>query len=78
MCLSVPAQVIEMVDIDHALVDYGDGNRRKVNVTLIDVAVGEYVLVHAGFAIQRIDKEEAEGTIDIFREMVEGGHVSFG
>lgn len=71
MCLSVPAKVIEVTDTAHAVVDYGDGNRRKVNISLIDVAVGEYVLVHAGFAIQRIDKEEAEETIDIFREMVE-------
>ncbi|MCK4247730.1 MAG: HypC/HybG/HupF family hydrogenase formation chaperone [Methanomicrobia archaeon] len=72
MCLSVPAQVIEIGDKEHAIVDYGDGTQRKVNVTLVDAKIGDYVLVHAGFAIQTIDEKEARATIDIFKEMMEG------
>lgn len=72
MCLSVPAQVIEIGDKEHAIVDYGDGTQRKINVTLVDAKIGDYVLVHAGFAIQTIDEKEARATIDIFKEMMEG------
>jgi len=72
MCLSVPAKVIEIKDKDHAIVDYGDGTSRKVNISLIDVVNGDYVLVHAGFAIQSIDEKEALATIEIFKEMMEG------
>jgi hydrogenase expression/formation protein HypC len=72
MCLSVPAKVIEIGDKDHAIVDYGDGTNRKVNISLIDAKIGDYVLIHAGFAIQSIDEKEAMATIDIFREMMEG------
>ncbi|MEA1993704.1 MAG: HypC/HybG/HupF family hydrogenase formation chaperone [Euryarchaeota archaeon] len=71
MCLSVPAQVMEITDKDHAVVDYGDGNRRKVNISLVGTKKGGYVLIHAGFAIQTIDKEEAEKTLDLFKELVE-------
>lgn len=71
MCLSVPARVMEITDNDHAVVDYGDGNRRKVNISLINAKKGEYVLIHAGFAIQTIDKKEAEKTLDLFRGLVE-------
>ena len=55
----------------HAQVDYGDGTSRTVNVSLVDVKVGEYVLVHAGFAIQVVDRKEAEETIALFKEMLE-------
>jgi len=37
---------------EHASIDYGDGTKRKANVSLVDVKIGDYVLVHAGFAIQ--------------------------
>ena len=42
-----------------------------MNVSLVDVKVGEYVLVHAGFAIQVVDRKEAEETIALFKEMLE-------
>ena len=63
---------MEIEDKDHAIVDYGDGTSRKVNISLIDAKIGDYVLIHAGFAIQSIDEKEAMATIDIFREMMEG------
>jgi hydrogenase expression/formation protein HypC len=44
---------------------------RKANISLVDVKVGEYVIVHAGYAIQVLDREEAEKTLDIFKEMLD-------
>ena len=71
MCLAIPGKII---DIDkkkeYATVDYGDGTKRKANITLVEVKIGEYVLVHAGFAIQVLDEKEANETLDLFREML--------
>ncbi len=59
MCLAVPGQVIEIGEDNMALVDLA-GVRRKVCLDLVDgVRVQDYVLVHVGFALQRIDEEEA-------------------
>jgi hydrogenase expression/formation protein HypC len=69
MCLAVPARVIE-VDGDLAKVDFG-GVVREVNISLVDVKVGDYVLVHAGYAIQVIDEREAEETLALWREILE-------
>ncbi len=76
MCLAVPGKIIEIdKDKQHATVDYGDGTKRIVNISLVDVKIGTYVLVHAGFAIQTVDPKEAEETLELFREMIraEGG-----
>ena len=74
MCLAIPGKII---DIDkkkeYATVDYGDGTKRKANITLVEVKIGEYVLVHAGFAIQVLDEKEAKETLDLFREMLSFG-----
>lgn len=69
MCLAVPARVVE-VRGDKAKVDFGEGTTRTINVSLVDVNVGEYVIVHAGFAIQVIDVREAEETLRLWREML--------
>ena len=69
MCLAVPARVIE-VDGDLAKVDFG-GVVREVNISLVDVKVGDYVLVHAGYAIQVIDEREAEETLALWRGILE-------
>jgi hydrogenase expression/formation protein HypC len=71
MCLAIPAKVLE-VKRDSAKVDFGNGTIRTVNVALIDsVRVGQYVIVHAGFAIQVMDKSEAKKTLDIWKDMLE-------
>jgi len=72
MCLAIPAKVIEILDKEHANVDYGDGVKRKVNVSLVDVKLGDYVLVHAGFAIQVLSEKEAEETLRLFEQMARG------
>ena len=74
MCLAVPGKIIEISkDKQHAIVDYGDGTKRIANISLVDVKIGTYVLVHAGFAIQTVDPKEAEETLELFREMIEAG-----
>ena len=76
MCLAIPGKILEIdKKKEYATIDYGDGTRRKANVSLVDVKIGDYVLVHAGFAIQILDEKEAHETLDLFREMLstEGG-----
>jgi hydrogenase expression/formation protein HypC len=71
VCLAIPGK-IKSIDVKtgHAQVDYGDGTARTVNVSLVDVKIGDYVLVHAGFAIQVLDQKEAEETLALFKEML--------
>ena len=70
MCLAVPMR-IESITGDTATVDIG-GTQRDVNVAFIeDPSIGEYVLVHAGFAIQRIGEKEAEETVLLLNKMAE-------
>jgi hydrogenase expression/formation protein HypC len=70
MCVAVPAEVIEIREGNIGLVDYGD-LRQEVRLDLVDVKVGEFVLVHVGFAIQRLSREEGIETRDIFRQVYE-------
>ena len=71
MCLAIPGKIIEISsDKKHATVDYGYGTKRNANISLVDVKKGDYVLVHAGFAIEVLDESEAEKTLDLFREML--------
>ena len=71
MCLAIPGKIVEIDrKKQNATVDYGSGTRRKVNVSLVEVSLGDYVLVHAGFAIQVLDEKEAEETLALFREML--------
>jgi len=67
MCLANPAKILE-IDGDDAVVDYG-GLRKKVNIQLVDTEVGGWVLIHAGFAIQKISEQHARETLAIYAEM---------
>lgn len=70
MCVAVPTEVVEIIG-HNALVNFG-GVKKLVNIDLVsDVNVGEYVLLHAGCAVQKIDKEEAERTLEIFKILAE-------
>lgn len=69
MCLAVPGQVVS-IDSNQADVDFG-GVLRKVNVSLVDAKVGEWVVVHAGFAIEKMDEEEARETLKLWSEMLD-------
>jgi len=70
MCLAIPAKVVS-VEEDNAKVDFGEGVLREVNVTLVNAKVGDYVLVHAGYAIQVLDEKEALETIRLWNEILE-------
>lgn len=71
MCLAVPVEVIELLEHDQALVDIG-GVRSRVSLAFVDdVEVGDYVIVHVGHAITRLDVEEAERTLELFREITD-------
>ncbi|MCS7135598.1 MAG: HypC/HybG/HupF family hydrogenase formation chaperone [Nitrososphaerota archaeon] len=69
MCLAIPAKVIEKTG-NIAKVDFGDSTLREVDVSLVEVSVGQYVLVHAGYAIQVLDEEEALKTIELLSDML--------
>ncbi|HIH00574.1 TPA: HypC/HybG/HupF family hydrogenase formation chaperone [Thermoplasmata archaeon] len=68
MCLAVPAEV-KSIDGANAKVDFG-GVMRSVNLSLVDAKVGDFVIVHAGYAIEVLDREEAEKTLQLFRELL--------
>ena len=70
MCLAIPAKVIE-VQGNVAKVDFGEGVLREVNIMLVEAKIGEYVLVHAGYAIQVIDRKAAEETLQLWNEILE-------
>lgn len=70
MCLAIPAKVLS-VKKNIASVDFGEGVLREVNVTLVDVKVGDYVLVHAGYAIQVLDEREAQETLQLWSQIIQ-------
>jgi len=69
MCLAIPAEV-KALNGETAKVNFGGGVLRDVNVTLVDVKVGDYVLVHAGYAIEVLDREDALETLRLWDEML--------
>ena len=70
MCLAIPAKVISLKE-DKAKVDFGEGVLREINVTLVNAKVGDYVLVHAGYAIQILSEKEARETLQLWNEILE-------
>lgn len=69
MCLAVPAKVLEINDKE-ATVDYG-GVKRTTRIDMVDAKVGEYVLIHAGFAIEVMDAETALQTIESINQLMD-------
>ena len=69
MCIAIPGRVTE-INGDYANVDY-NGNQVKVNIGLVEPKVGQYVLVHAGCAIEVMEKEQAQEIIDLFADLEE-------
>ena len=70
MCLAVPGKIIEIND-DKAVIEYSQGVTNTANISLVDVEIGDYVLVHAGFAIQTLDEKEAMETLEVWRQVLE-------
>jgi len=71
MCLAVPMKLVE-INAPEAVVELA-GVRRKINLALLspdELEIGDYLIIHAGFAIQKLDREDAEERLKYFEEMV--------
>jgi len=69
MCLAMPVEVVELREDDRAVVDLG-GLRKEVSLALVeDVHPGDFVILHAGYALQKLDREEADRTLALFAEL---------
>jgi hydrogenase expression/formation protein HypC len=67
MCLALPVRVVELKDGDNAIVDLG-GIRKEISLALVDgVAAGDYVILHVGYALTKLDPAEAARTLALFR-----------
>ncbi len=71
MCLAIPAR-IEKLDPPHAIVSFRGARKRVRTDFLDDLSVGDYVLVHAGFAIQRLNNREVEEIENLWKEIEKG------
>ena len=73
MCLAIPGRIVEIVDAENQIAKVEvSGVRRNVNIGMLekeDARVGDYVLIHVGFAMSKIDEKEAEETLRILREI---------
>ncbi len=75
MCLGIPAQIVELVDHEHHIAKAQvSGVRRNVNIGLLAtgpdaVGVGDWVLIHVGFAMSKIDEAEAEATREFLKQL---------
>jgi hydrogenase expression/formation protein HypC len=70
MCLAVPA-LVQSIDGDYAQVDFGGASKRVCVTLLPGLKVGEYVIVHTGYAIEKLNEEEAKKTLALFEEMAQ-------
>lgn len=70
MCLAMPAQVVSLLANEQAVVNLG-GIEKQISLTLLDKAIniGDYVIVHVGFALTRLDEIEAQKTLQLFAQM---------
>ncbi|MFB6421405.1 MULTISPECIES: HypC/HybG/HupF family hydrogenase formation chaperone [Bradyrhizobium] len=72
MCLAIPAEVTKLLPDDIAVASI-DGVSKEVSVALIeDLAVGDYVIIHVGYALTKIDPDEARRTLELMRELSTG------
>jgi hydrogenase expression/formation protein HypC len=72
MCLAIPAKIMSM-EGEKAKVDFGESVLREVNISLVDAKIGDYVLVHAGYAIQIIEEEDAKETLSLWNSILQTG-----
>jgi hydrogenase expression/formation protein HypC len=75
MCLAIPGKIVEITDVENSIakVEVG-GVRRSVNIGMLDkedTKIGDYVLIHVGFAMSKVDEKEAEDTLRMLQELGE-------
>ena len=77
MCLAIPVRVVELRDDEMAIVDL-DGIRKEISLALVDdVRVGDYVILHVGYALARLDPDEAERTLALFASVAARGRMKY-
>lgn len=71
MCLAIPAQVIKFIQEDLVLVDFGKKVQREASIALMpeEIEVGDWILVHTGYAMSKIEPEEAQETLAMWEEI---------
>ena len=75
MCLAIPVCIEEILTGDMALVDIG-GIKKPISIALVDdIKVGDYVILHVGYALSKLDPEEAKKTLALFRELDQGNEL---
>jgi len=71
MCLAVPMRISEIMDNNIAVVE-ADGAKTRISTALLkNPTIGDFVIIHAGYAIERIDQYEADKRIELFKELAE-------
>ena len=74
MCLALPAQITQLLDDSRAIVNLG-GVRKEISTSLLDtISVGDFVIIHVGFALTRLDENEAQKTLRLFADMLQEGN----
>ncbi|MCE0723216.1 MULTISPECIES: HypC/HybG/HupF family hydrogenase formation chaperone [Legionella] len=75
MCLAIPAQITQILDEERALINLG-GIVKEISIALLDkVTEGDYVIIHVGYALTRLDEEEALKTLNLFAQMAQGASI---
>ena len=70
MCLAMPAQVTQLLGNERAIINLG-GVTKEISISLLDqIAIGDYVIIHVGYALTRLDENEAQKTLQLFAEML--------
>ncbi|MBE6519237.1 MAG: HypC/HybG/HupF family hydrogenase formation chaperone [Thermoplasmata archaeon] len=75
MCLAIPGKIVK-IDGEMADVDFG-GVTRKANVAMVEAEVGMWAVIHAGFAIQIMDEEDAQETIRLWNEVLDSDKTTY-
>lgn len=75
MCLAIPGKIIEFIDLENSIVKVEIGGvKRNINTALLDpteIKIGDYVLIHVGFAMNKIDEQQAQETLKLLQELGE-------
>ena len=70
MCLALPAQITQILDNDRAIINLG-GITKEISIAFLDKVVeGDYVIIHVGYALTRLDEHEAQKTLSLFAQML--------
>lgn len=71
MCLAIPAQVMKFIEDNLVIADFGKGVRREISIALMpeEVEVGDWIMIHTGYAVAKMEPEEAKETLALWEEI---------